>query len=352
MLSLGTLVTAQEATDGSDVNMESARGLVPAGTGSRLKRQHWKDLEQELQQTTAVISFSMTGSSTVVDECTITLQHFRRDILEVCRTKGVLFEDNQLADGLTTKRPMFTGSNNTNLTLNELEYINCNRVSFAQLREIFRRWAGKTSSWSLMPRILTCTTSDKTTNVVLPTVFKLLRTQRQTQCTPSVYISQVSAERIRYRLHRQDEFKVGIFGVRIEMRPKNIEHIFLDNELGNIRGSRALFAIGYCSSKDQMENILQKFGPDAANPFKHKNISMSIKQWDANPPQRKCYECNEPGHFRFNCPRRNRVNSALPLPGASTAVTTVGSQACVVPMGGSGIDFTEEYIEKKLDQLT
>ncbi|POM74153.1 Hypothetical protein PHPALM_8935 [Phytophthora palmivora] len=113
---------------------------------SDMSERDWEILEDDLKRTTTVITFSMTGSSVIFEECTLTLAHFRRDILESCRIKGVLFEDNQLIEGVASTKfgnsrrtgvTYLAGTRvraNSNLTLNELEYVNCNRVSFAQLR--------------------------------------------------------------------------------------------------------------------------------------------------------------------------------------------------------------------------
>ncbi|KAG1690568.1 hypothetical protein DVH05_028071 [Phytophthora capsici] len=69
---------------------------------------------------------------------------------------------------------------------------------------------------------------------------------------------------VMYRPGVADEevFKIGIFGVRIEMRSSKIEDLFVEHSLGQvqveIRGSQPLFAIGTCSTKAQMDRILAK----------------------------------------------------------------------------------------------
>ncbi|EGZ05433.1 hypothetical protein PHYSODRAFT_307719 [Phytophthora sojae] len=144
----------------------------------------WGALQSEFQTTNTVISFSMSGGYVYVDDCRMYSKHFQRDILEPCRANGVLFEDNKLSEVESVKKgagrirkhvtsltgipvkldralwlmlkpgflevkgvqiwmqPLFTGRKNMNLTLNELEYVKCNRVSFGQLLAALRQWGG------------------------------------------------------------------------------------------------------------------------------------------------------------------------------------------------------------------
>ncbi|OWZ05917.1 hypothetical protein PHMEG_00021906 [Phytophthora megakarya] len=166
-------------------------------------------------------------------------------------------------------QPMFTGRKNTNLTLNELEYVNSNRVTFAQLRAQIQQW-GATD----------CLVISHGTYVDQNNV----RQESKRSASDCLQVTAYSTDIVYlFRLFFPSEeetnnFKVGIFGVRIEMRTTNIEELFEEYMLGFVqvefRGAQPLFAIGTCSSRMQMDKVLEKFGP-GKEAFKYKKIRLS-----------------------------------------------------------------------------
>ncbi|KAG1697095.1 hypothetical protein DVH05_017481 [Phytophthora capsici] len=332
----------------------------------------WTQLEEQLQTTTTVISFSMTEASVEVDGCRVTLQHLRRDILEVCRESGVEFTGDTLTVVTSTRKPkglnqktktylsghpkkfdsalwcmlkpgymeiagvriwiqpMFTGRRNTNLTLNELEYVNSNRVTFVQLHEHLQEWGAtdclvvshssyvdqnmnrqdcKRSACDCLQVAAYTTDIVYSFRLFFPSeneANKVFSKYKASECVaPHRFgdplstmilkpVPQAEWDRERGVMYRpgvadEEVFKIGIFGVRIEMRSSNIEDLFVEHSLGQvqveIRGSQPLFAIGTCSTKAQMDKILAKFGP-GKSPFTYKNIRMYLRRWESTPPGR------------------------------------------------------------------
>ncbi|KAG1706269.1 hypothetical protein DVH05_001417 [Phytophthora capsici] len=142
---------------------------------------------------------------------------------------------------------------------------------------------------------------------------------------------------VMYRPGVADEevFKIGIVGVRIEMRSSNIDDLFVEHSLGQvqveIRGSQPLFAIGTCS-KAQMDRILAKFGP-GKSPFTYKNIRMYLRRWESTPPGRGI-----PGRLdrrRANIPSRTAGDD--------------GGQ--IEPTTQSHGWISERYLEDRLDRM-
>lgn len=56
----------------------------------------WRKLEQALERTEMLITFSMNESSVEIEGCYVSLSNLASEIIEECNTKGVQFEDDQL----------------------------------------------------------------------------------------------------------------------------------------------------------------------------------------------------------------------------------------------------------------
>ncbi|KAL4177212.1 hypothetical protein KRP22_002146 [Phytophthora ramorum] len=135
--------------------------------------EHWTRVEEELQTTNMVVAFAMTETEVEVGRCTWSLRHFTARILERCAQSGIEFAQNRLqskkggrmltgvpvelnrdvwlllkrgyltlgvGDPSATScsvrilvRPDYTGKEKSNLTLNEVEYQNCNELQPAEL---------------------------------------------------------------------------------------------------------------------------------------------------------------------------------------------------------------------------
>ncbi|EGZ08828.1 hypothetical protein PHYSODRAFT_339254 [Phytophthora sojae] len=58
------------------------------------------DIERQLQDTTTEVVFAMNERLVKVNDCRMTLADFKQDIIELCKQLGVLFEGDELIEGM------------------------------------------------------------------------------------------------------------------------------------------------------------------------------------------------------------------------------------------------------------
>ncbi|EGZ22397.1 hypothetical protein PHYSODRAFT_299718 [Phytophthora sojae] len=337
--------------------------------------EEWADVERHLQDTTTEVVFAMNERLVKVNGYRMTLADFKQDIIELCKQLGVLFEGDDLIESVMflSGRPknldralwlvlkkgeitvegvriwvqsMFTGKKTTPLTLNELEYMNCNRVSVSQLCDIVKEWGGadfvvvshgyNTDRYNIRQRgrrpVQECLHVAATESPYPIYSFRLF------------FPSPQAANRV-----RQELFRVGIFGLRVEIKAADIEEVLESNGLGKvrveIRGKQPLFGVGTCMSSDQQNAILTQFGPEGANVLKYKNTPLYLRKWEDVPAQRRCHECKQPGHLRYACPRLTGLESQH-QPASAVVLSSRRENSAMWTSQG-----LNEYAEAMLDRL-
>lgn len=98
-----------------------------------------------------------------------------------------------------------------------------------------------------------------------------------------------------------------------------------------------------------MEAILQKFGPDGDAMFKYKKISLYLRKWEDNPPQRRCHECHDPGHLKYECPRLAGAHPSRQLQRNLNPAPNGGGEPRDIAQVPHNLQSSERYIEMKLD---
>lgn len=291
-------------------------------------------------------------------------------------------------------QPAFTGRAVSNLSLTELEYSNTNAVTSDQLFRTLRLWGssdvlvlshasymGKRQKWPAISclRNVAHTTPDLLYSFRLffpseaeaNSVYKnylasqTSRARRYGDPTSTVtlkLVTNVEWDRQSNSMYRpsvqeqqqRSNSRVIIFGLNMEISTTDIERAFALSSFRvrvEIRGGRRLFAVADCQSRDQVEQILNRFGPDGSAQLKVGNIPLVVKRMEPRPPERRCFNCRQLGHFRNACPRLDSTSGGGPPAGAYHPMTATREDSNEIVSSTATQQQTLRAVEQYVESL-